>query len=1143
MQAKLVVLLLIFVSSGLGNITNAQESCGNIIYEDGNQEAVVDCDNPFGIPTPNYDVTAAFADTEIVEGGTYPFAGVTGSFSFTNTGPFFLGPKIFLHDGQDYVQQVSGSPASFSFAQAGTYTMVIGGTPPIFSANILDKIKNLIIPTAHAAQIQIDTNLEVITFEVVEPPSEPALPELHYAPGVNFVDDVVDNGKGLHPNKGTAGEDEFNFKVLYQASDNLAPASVSLVTKNTVSFDNDFYPQHLPIDDEDADFTLGGLSIPGFPEGRYLGYKSGFLNQPGFENGDTLVVPVPAGTTEISAEFYLAILGGVDHSVDLQLRALDENQAVLNSATAQVEFGSSPEIATLAVSTLEPMHFIEISTPSTDSAQAFVHEITITRTIPLEREATEEPNFIDGEVYTHSATFPKAAYTYHFTASTIDAQAVELNDNLTFSSGYSSVAFLPGHQASRLYREQFGSNKLWLPFGDGDVEKLYLDELGNSLYDDVYTEDEDIIEVASIARLDVYKGFPELMDSLVNNGTISDWKPLAYDWRLDYDDLLSTGTETDDKIFYGAGNESDEPYILSEIARLASSSDSGKVKLIAHSNGGLLSKKLLYDIEQNDHPYHYLWDYIDQVVLVASPQLGTPEALFPLLHGAQNAYGMLGVEDETIRTFSYNMPSAYHLLPSEAYFSIENSATGTIVFNTPEFNDTIAFRNNPGYTGTELDRVINQQDNYGSAITDSARFSDYVLGVEGRPQADEDDTKDPQKLRETLYRNAEQLHSEIDNWQPSADGPEIIQVAGWGIATPRGVEYFTKSKQQICLDDNSVCQKLPVQSHQKIIPTSFGDETVVLGSAAAMPDVTTYYFDMGGYNLKRRELGDSTERDHSNIIAADPVLSFIFNVIKGDDVDTLSFIDTDRPNGSDFTFLEMHSPVNLHVYDAEGNHTGITVDADTGEEYIEKKIPNSTYWKVGDDTYIALDQRREYRIELDGLDTGTFTFNLTNYQNDVPVRAYDFVDVPVTEVLKGTLTLQSLAMPPVLSLDNDGDGNIDETITPKSEEEQLTIEDQLTLLKADILGLNLKRFVTKSLIKNLAKAEKNYEKKKYGHALKRLILIEKIVKKLKKKKLISTDSAEQMLTTIDRVQSKIKDFLSQPKPRHYGDKNNGDSDD
>ena len=96
------------------------------------------------------------------------------------------------------------------------------------------------------------------------------------------------------------------------------------------------------------------------------------------------------------------------------------------------------------------------------------------------------------------------------------------------------------------------------------------------------------------AKGNIYKSFISSMDKMKSDEIINDWKAISYDWRLSLEDLLNSGKEySGNKIFYaGELGSTSDPYIISELRRLASSSATGEVVIIAHSNGGLLTKAL-----------------------------------------------------------------------------------------------------------------------------------------------------------------------------------------------------------------------------------------------------------------------------------------------------------------------------------------------------------------------------------------------------------------------------------------------------------------------------------------------------------------------------------------------------------------------
>ncbi|MEK9185599.1 MAG: hypothetical protein AAB863_02375, partial [Patescibacteria group bacterium] len=98
--------------------------------------------------------------------------------------------------------------------------------------------------------------------------------------------------------------------------------------------------------------------------------------------------------------------------------------------------------------------------------------------------------------------------------------------------------------------------------------------------------------------------------------------------------------------------------------------------------------------------------------------------------------------------------------------------------------------------------------------------------------------------------------------------------------------------------------------------------------------------------------------------------------------------------------LTWHSPVEIHIYDLQGNHTGPI--ADNGIEY---GIPNIDYDVMGHNKFMFLptDNGETYRIEAIGLEKGNFDLNISEVENEQYLNTYIFNDVPIT--LSATTTL------------------------------------------------------------------------------------------------------------------------------------------
>jgi pimeloyl-ACP methyl ester carboxylesterase len=218
----------------------------------------------------------------------------------------------------------------------------------------------------------------------------------------------------------------------------------------------------------------------------------------------------------------------------------------------------------------------------------------------------------------------------------------------------SSVLFFPGLMGSRLYVKSLGlENQLWEPNRNADVKKLFLNAVGQSVLNGIYTKD--IINKTNLALglplvdRSPYKNFSTFMDNLVKDKIITAWRTSPYDWRFAPDTLLQM-------------NDID---LQNMIVDLAKKSKTKKVTLISHSNGGLLIKQLMIRLRQVQ-----LEHLIDKIIFVALPEYGTPQAITSLLFGHEQSIGAgLILKTAIAKALGQNMPTAYSLLPSDRYFS------------------------------------------------------------------------------------------------------------------------------------------------------------------------------------------------------------------------------------------------------------------------------------------------------------------------------------------------------------------------------------------------------------------------------------------------------------------------------------------
>lgn len=610
-------------------------------------------------------------------------------------------------------------------------------------------------------------------------------------------------------------------------------------------------------------------------------------------------------------------------------------------------------------------------------------------------------------------TYPTLAIgpSFDFNGSTWTSSATTTSPVPT-PAGNSNVLFLPGLEASRLYHTKQNcvgdcEEQLWLPTSNNDVEKLYMNSDGKSKDPGVYTRD--ILNTAGpLGIKKIYSAFSEKMDELVQQGEINEWKPYAYDWRQDVQDIVDNGTP------YQTGRIS----LIQTVKALASSSANGKVSIVAHSNGGLLAKALLVKLqEMKSSGQNDLIDHIDTVVLVAVPQLGTPSAVAAMLHGFdQSIAGPGGVwvvlNDSYARELAKNMPGAYGLLPSKSY--IDNVSLSPVTFVDNPIPSEI------------MGSFVRQ---YGSVIDNYLEYIAFLRGQGDRTNPTFLQTLLPLKLSGDLLWRAELLHQKIDSWIPPSN-VHIIQVAGWGIDTLATFQYEPKFECQSETPNGGMGTCGYILDERPIFSPD-GDSTVV-NASAILPIGEKWILNLAKINNDKSIL-EST-RTHKNILEASPLINFISEYISDNPVSSSVYLGTTTPI-SDFNrlHLSVHSPVSIDAYDADGNHTGKICAPSIDFCIVEENIPNSSYVEFGEGKYLNLPEEKAKKIRLVGTDIGTFTYEAQEIAPNGSSTLVSYTDIPVTSQSVAEITINPVTNKSELAVDVTGDGKTDFTLSPQKD--------------------------------------------------------------------------------------------------------------
>lgn len=557
----------------------------------------------------------------------------------------------------------------------------------------------------------------------------------------------------------------------------------------------------------------------------------------------------------------------------------------------------------------------------------------------------------------------------------------DINEKTTCCS---NVLFIPGFEASRLYKDTQGilgtsTNMLWEPNRNDDIKKMYLDKDGKSLDQTIYTSD--IIDAGfGLDSKSIYKSFIAMMNGVVADGSINEWLPFPYDWRMNVEEVVNDITKL----------SSTSISLITEVEKLAQNSKTGKVIIIAHSNGGLVTKELMKALELKGEG-----TIIEKIINIAVPELGTPQAILGMLHGNnQSLLGGLFLTENNARTFSQNMSGAYGLLPSKKFFE-KNPIT---VISNLFSSSSISF-----------------------ASTYDAMKSFLLSNLFSKTSSTNVST--PLLLNSSLLSVADNIHSAIDIFK-TASTTKTLSIFGWGVPTSEGVSYeidphCDQKKRNV---RNIVCENIYAP-----VTTDAGDGTVITKANSNNADSTLFF------DLKKIKNDTKEEIVHADILESPDLLAKVKDTINdgaSTDKSYEKYFSTTEPIDTEkHLTIKIYSPVDIDVYDKEGNHTGLR-EASSTNPYLKKyedNIPGSYYWSSpGGVKLVRIPYGEDYQILLKGNDTGTVIVKADITQFDKVISQISFGEIPVTKNLNAEMIIATntdmLATSTTIIIDENGDG-------------------------------------------------------------------------------------------------------------------------
>ena len=395
---------------------------------------------------------------------------------------------------------------------------------------------------------------------------------------------------------------------------------------------------------------------------------------------------------------------------------------------------------------------------------------------------------------------------------------------------------------------------------------------------------------------------------------------------------------------------------------------SKKVDILAHSMGGLVARNYLIE------PKNAI--KVSKLITLGTPHLGAVDFLRNLRYG-----GCL--TNTEILNFLAENNICFGLARSEVSDLLQNMASGYAVIPSQKYYDF--------YNGADSDHplpFIDNRDIDNDGVTGQLSYSQLKTTLTNL------------KHNTALFSHAEAFH-QSDSFLLNSNGVEVTIIAGSGIATVGQII------EDYAFDFAGI--KIPKTDMRYVN----GDKTVPLVSAALKD---------GKKSLSGSARVYYTKQSHGALFAGGPAMDLVKKIIK-DDSSLPSGVSAE-PFKFSGTGLSVHSPVNIHVYDASGNHTGLTENGD-----FEANIPGSSYDSLDEAKFIFLPAEGVYTVKLVATGEGNFDFKIRKFADDVNTQTVLYRDVPLTThtLAQATLDTNSTGQP-VLALDIDGNGVADREI-------------------------------------------------------------------------------------------------------------------
>jgi len=487
------------------------------------------------------------------------------------------------------------------------------------------------------------------------------------------------------------------------------------------------------------------------------------------------------------------------------------------------------------------------------------------------------------------------------------------------------------------------------------------------IFNNFYPEGEKVwvnIPIATLPGPDDYFDVLRMKTDGVNSGASLELTGSlftdAYQGTINY--LTDIGYELNETLFvfpydWRKDLKETEALLDQKIESIKQQTGSEQVDIVAHSMGGLVARNYISDSKNAQK--------VRRLFSLGIPHFGSVNLLKTLRYGDNIGpsflFGLIALDPSEIKDVIQNMIGGYQLMPTQRYYDFYTGNNNLYPFPFSDLRDI----DGNGIIGT----------------LDYAQIKTLLTNLDHNT---------------SLFGPAEDFH-ELDNNLENTNGVKIFNIVGSGLPT------LGQIVETYYVDFLGI--KIPKKDEVSIN----GDGTVPLFSASLIDPDRNISF-----------LGDAsvfyTHQEHGALVAPGPALDLVKNILE-DNTDLPSGVST-TPYSFSGTSLSVHSPVNIHVYDDKGRHTGPTESGD-----FEAEIPGSFFDTLDDAKFVWLPDDGIYNVRFESTGQGKFDFKIRTFENNENTETILYKDIPLTnDTTAGTVLDTTSNLAPTLHVDENGDG-------------------------------------------------------------------------------------------------------------------------